>query len=141
MRKFKLICHFNFYQCLCQKKILQSIYQINFRELDLDEKTQENEIRNNVEEYGTGIKLFKASSTVLSKFDESIETENSKKKKRKKPGTVFDEKTNFLKCKEVSVSPRSVLSQQDTKHWTIRKIGKPFEYKKSKNGTLIEVQK
>ncbi|KAJ8667490.1 hypothetical protein QAD02_009153 [Eretmocerus hayati] len=87
----------------------------------------------------TGIKLFTSSKDILTEFE--IPTEPPSVRKRQSlTSSSFNEKSNLLRCQEVAIDPDTILSQHEVKHWTIRKPGKIFKYKKLKNGKLSEVQ-
>ncbi|XP_014225958.1 uncharacterized protein LOC106651805 [Trichogramma pretiosum] len=83
-----------------------------------------------------GIKLLSSSSIILTEFEE--ETELPRLKKPIIMGS-YSEKSNKKKCKEVAIESDQILSQEETKYWTNRKPGKVFNYKKQKNGLLVEI--
>lgn len=68
----------------------------------------------------------------------TLEEDLTKFQKKRKMETNIDEKANLLKCKEVAVDPEHILSKIDTKAWTNKRKEIEFNYKKLKNGTLVE---
>lgn len=73
---------------------------------------------------------------------EKVNTQNIKKWKLCKKKCVNnledDTRTNLVKCREVAVSPKWILSMAETKAWTERRRGTEFRYKKLNNGLLVE---
>ncbi|XP_043250599.1 protein CUSTOS-like [Colletes gigas] len=80
-----------------------------------------------------GIKLLSSSVEFLTEKEEVEKPQ----KKRKIPATI-DDKKNLVKCKEVAVDPKWILSKTDTKAWKSKRKEPEFKYKKLKNGTLVE---
>lgn len=64
--------------------------------------------------------------------------EIEKPQKRRKVQSTIDDKTNFIRCKEVAVDPKQILSKADTKAWKCKRKEPEFKYKRLKNGTLVE---
>lgn len=80
-----------------------------------------------------GIKLLNSSVQFL-----TTEEKSEKPQKKRKIKATIDEKTNFSKCKIVAVDPERILSKIDTEAWTSKRKEPEFNYKKLKNGTLVE---
>ncbi|XP_017760277.1 PREDICTED: uncharacterized protein LOC108550888 [Eufriesea mexicana] len=101
-------------------------------------KKEKNNIINEKEykDNNYGVKLLNSSAEVL-----TIEEENEefpKFQNKRKIETIIDEKAYLLKCKQVAVNPEQILSKVDTKAWTNKRKGPEFNYKRLKNGILVE---
>ena len=68
----------------------------------------------------------------------TTEKEDEKSQRKRKIEATIDDEMNLLKCKQVAVDPEQILSKVETKAWTSRRKGPEFNYKKLKNGTLVE---
>lgn len=124
---------FNYYNETFESKKLI----VSFRDIILvDVEVQTNSGKNDSLK-PSGIKLFHSSNAVLT---EVVDEDEPKKTCKKNIISKFDEKANFLRCKEVALDPETILSQQDLQFWVNRKHSEEFKYRKSKNGILLQIE-
>ncbi|KAG6800075.1 protein CUSTOS [Apis mellifera caucasica] len=117
-----------------QNYVAKKLDEMLEKSIKIKKKTTDNIINEKDNESNNyGIKLLNSSSEFL-----TLEEDLTKFQKKRKMETNIDEKANLLKCKEVAVDPEHILSKIDTKAWTNKRKEIEFNYKKLKNGTLVE---
>ncbi|KAK9305812.1 hypothetical protein QLX08_003318 [Tetragonisca angustula] len=118
------------FQSFVAKKLDEIIEKsIKIKKKDINSIINKKEDKDN----NCGIKLLNSSVEFL-----TTEKEDEKSQRKRKIEATIDDEMNLLKCKQVAVDPEQILSKVETKAWTSRRKGPEFNYKKLKNGTLVE---
>ena len=118
-----------------QNYVAKKLDEIIEKSIKLKEKKRETGSVADPEENASGVKLLSSSVQYLTTEEEALELQKPQKRKLK---ATIDDKANISKCKEVAVDPDFILSKEETKAWTSKRRGPEFNYKRLKNGSLVE---
>ena len=121
-----------------QNYVAKKLDEIIEKSITLKEKKRESgSVADSEENPGdsSGVKLLSTSIQYLTTEEEALELQKPQKRKIKE---TIDDKANISKCKEVAVDPNWILSKEETKAWTSKRRGPEFNYKRLKNGSLVE---